>query len=717
MNKLLRRKAADEYDKVTKKLSGYEIQANNTTKNINQLEAANRENNAEMEKLGKAKLDKLISDIKNIASESGKAAKEVAKISADTVIGGIKAGTEAFIAYSTAITGAATALFGLTSNAAGFADNINTMSKVTGVSTEQLQIMSMYSEQIDVSAETTVSALKKLTKNMGDAAGGSDSALEKFEKLGISVTDVNGNLRSNDEVFAEAIEKLGDIENETERDAAAMDLFGKSATELNPLILGGADALKEFGEKAKENGLVLSQEALDDLNAFNDSIDNLKTNTSAAGNILAGAVAQDFQKFTDTIGNNSADIIKEIASIFSGDSVDGKALTSKLNAFGSEMTANINSMLPGFLNEINTIIFSVIDSAAAVLPEAVNSILPAALQSFTGLVSGIVDAIPEFVPIILEAAVMLFAGIIDGLNSIIEQMTPMLPEMITQITGIIIENAPELVSGAVQLFTGIVNALTEATPAIVQAVTDLIPVLCDTVIDNIPLIIQAGLQLFTALVSALPEIIEGITAAVPEIVDSLVMTLSDNIPLIIQTGITVFTALVRSLPEIISGIVAIIPDIVTSFVNGFKNYAKNISDIGKNIISGIGDGIINGVTSIKDKINSAGEKIMQSFKDFFGIASPAKKPKKQVGYYLADGIAIGFTERMEKVSADMNAAVPTTFGLDVELKRPRKNEALSGGYGGRALNFTQINNSPKALDAATINRQTRQGLQLANCMR
>lgn len=802
------KKASEAVAAVAKKLNDYQIQANNTTKNINQLEAAQRSNNEQIEKLQNARLEKLTEEFKKLASEAGKAASETAKIAAKTLTAGIDAGVKALTVYTGAVTGAATAIYGLSAKSAAMADDINTLAKTTGISTEQLQIMSLYSNQVDVSVETTAKALQKLTVNMGDAAEGSSSAVAKFEALGLSVTDATGNLRSNDEVFAEAIAKLGEIENETERDAVAMDLFGKSAQDLNPLILGGADALKEFGESAKQNGMILSQEALDSLNALNDSIDDLKTNTSAAGNILAGVFAPQFQVFTDAIGGNAVGIITSIADIFSGEAIDGTSLTEKLNELGAEISAGLEEMLPTFLSGFNTIVLSVVQAVLDSLPAAVNSILPTMINGCTSLVSGLVQKTPSFVPTILKGAVTLFKGILDGLNQVIAQITPMLPKIVSDISGTLAENIPTLISGAAQFFAGIVSAIAEVIPSIIAAVVEIVPLICNSIIENIPLLIEAGLQLFVSLTEALPEAIVQIVAALPDIINGIISALLEAVPQIIQAGIDLFVALIEALPEIITTIVAALPQIITGIitalmaalpqlvqagfdlfigligalpdiiialvnaipqiteglvtaligatpeltaagvelfvatianlpqiiieivkavpqivngiVDGFKENMSNITNIGAEIMAGIGDGIISGVTAVKDKINAAGEKIMNSFKDFFDIHSPSRKLKKEVGLNLADGVGIGFTEQMSKISADMQKAVPTSFDLDVEVDTAATARRRYGGSTGNnsgGINFTQNNYSPQALDAATINRQTIHGLQLANVIR
>lgn len=182
---------------------------------------------------------------------------------------------------SAAAGAAAAGMVGLAVKAGQTADDLNTLSKVTGLTTETLQKFQYASDVIDVSMETLTGSLAKLTRSMGNAQKGTKTSEEAFAKLGVKITDTNGRLRDNEEVFNEVINALSKVRSETERDAIAMELFGRSAQELNPLILGGADALKELGDEAERAGLILSQEALDSINEFNDEIDKLKADAGA----------------------------------------------------------------------------------------------------------------------------------------------------------------------------------------------------------------------------------------------------------------------------------------------------------------------------------------------------------------------------------------------------------------------------------------------------
>nr|DAX28079.1 MAG TPA: tail tape measure [Caudoviricetes sp.] len=215
-----------------------------------------------------------------------------------------------------AVAGVATAgMVALGVKAGVSADDLNTLAKVTGLSTQELQAFKYAEDLIDVSTGTMAGALAKLTKNMANAKNGSKDQIEAFKELKVAFTDSTGHLRDNNDVFYEVINALGGIKNEAERDALAMKLFGKSAQELNPLILGGAEDLKKLTEEAKSYGVVLSQEVLDKSNAFNDKIDTLKARINGIGSIFGAKVAEALLPHMDSIVNFIGEIAKAISKL------------------------------------------------------------------------------------------------------------------------------------------------------------------------------------------------------------------------------------------------------------------------------------------------------------------------------------------------------------------------------------------------------------------
>lgn len=203
-----------------------------------------------------------------------------------------------FAAVAAAIVKVEKAMISMTKESAAFADNIITLSMQTGQSTQQLQEFAYASELIDVSVDTLQGSLTKLTNNMQDTMNGTGNAKASFDKLGVSVINaVDGSMRSANDVFYETIDALGQVKNETERDAMAMDIFGRSAQDLNPLIIQGSKTLKEYADEAHNVGYVLDDEALSALGAVDDAYQRLQKTQEGVKNQLSAEFAPYLEEF------------------------------------------------------------------------------------------------------------------------------------------------------------------------------------------------------------------------------------------------------------------------------------------------------------------------------------------------------------------------------------------------------------------------------------
>ena len=208
---------------------------------------------------------------------------------------------------STAAAAVTAAIGAVTVKSASWADDINTMSKKYSIATDDLQMYAAAAELVDVNVETIAKSHIKLEKSMSSASGGTGATAEAFEKLGVSVTNADGSLRDSDAVWQDTITALGQVENETERDALAMQLMGKSAADLNPLIEDGGEAYKNLSETMSKYGLdFIDQETLNNANAFNDSLDTIKAIGAVAfqqlGTTLAAYLAPALEKVVNVVG-------------------------------------------------------------------------------------------------------------------------------------------------------------------------------------------------------------------------------------------------------------------------------------------------------------------------------------------------------------------------------------------------------------------------------
>jgi len=180
---------------------------------------------------------------------------------------------------------AASELHALTLEAAEKADELLTRSAKTGIDVETLQGLDYASNFLDF--EGIDQSLVKLTASMDKARDGAEKQAEAFAALGISVTDADGQLKNNYDTFLEVIDALGEVENATERDTIANDLFGKGYSEMKPLIDAGSKALQAFMDKAKESGIVLTEYQAKKLVEVNDAVNENKAHWDALKNEIA----------------------------------------------------------------------------------------------------------------------------------------------------------------------------------------------------------------------------------------------------------------------------------------------------------------------------------------------------------------------------------------------------------------------------------------------
>ena len=224
---------------------------------------------------------------------------------AASALNGINAGAALAVTgiglLAAAIVKAEKALISMTKESAEYAKEIKTLSSVTGQSAESLQEFDYAAEMIGVSSDRIRDSLKETTNKMQEAATGTGDAYEAYNKLGVEITDVDGQLRSAEDVFYDTIDALGQMKNQTERDAIAMDLLSESAQELNPLIEIGSDGLKQYAQEAHSMGYILDNEALTALTEVDDAYQRLQKSQEGAKNQLSAEFAPYLTEFYEKI--------------------------------------------------------------------------------------------------------------------------------------------------------------------------------------------------------------------------------------------------------------------------------------------------------------------------------------------------------------------------------------------------------------------------------
>ena len=306
--------SAEKYGEADKRTMQWQTSLNNAEAELNNLNNQFDENKQKIADSGK-EMGNLGDVVNGLTSKLGIQLPDGMKSSMNAM-GSLDASSLAlagtFAAVAAAIVKVEKAMISMTKESASFADNIITLSMQTGQTTDQLQEFSYATELIDVSVDTLQGSLRKLTNNMQDTMNGTGNAQASFEALGISVTNADGSMRSANDVFYETIDALGKVKNETERDAMSMDIFGRSAQDLNPLIIQGSDTLKAYAEEAHNVGYVLDNDALSALGAVDDAYQRLQKTQEGVKNQLSAEFAPYLEEFYGDATQGVKDLGKAI---------------------------------------------------------------------------------------------------------------------------------------------------------------------------------------------------------------------------------------------------------------------------------------------------------------------------------------------------------------------------------------------------------------------
>ncbi len=219
----------------------------------------------------------------------------------------------AFAAAAAAVVEVEKALANLTLEQAAAAGEIQDVAMQTGLSAEAVQRYQYACDMIGVSFDTVASSQAKMIRSMADVQSGSETAAATWNQLGIEVTAADGSLRSAEEVFLEVIDVLGQIENATQRDAVSMEIFGRSAQDLNPLIVQGTEAFQALCDEASKVGTVLTDVQLEALAGVDDALIRFNERLDAGEQAMALKFTPALQAFFDETGEGVKGIEEALA--------------------------------------------------------------------------------------------------------------------------------------------------------------------------------------------------------------------------------------------------------------------------------------------------------------------------------------------------------------------------------------------------------------------
>ena len=511
---------------------------------------------------------------------------------------GLKTAAKVGVGAVTAVTGATAALTGTmvsgAKDVANYGDEIDKTSQKLGLSTDAYQKWNYVLNLSGTEMSSMTTGLKTLTNKLDDAKNGSENAQAMFQKLGLSMDDVNN--MSREEVFEATIKGFQGMADSTERAALANDLFGKSGQNLTPLFNQSIEQTEEQLELAEKYGMVMPESAVKASAAFNDSLTTMQMTMTGLKNRAMGEFLPSMTTVMDGL-----------AKVFAGE--DGMPeITKGISEFADKLTEAV----PKFL-EIGGGIVGAIGSA---IIDNLPQLIDAGMSAIMSLIQGLIRKLPD----IISAGIQILVSLIQGITTAIPQLIPAIVKAVMQMQKSLIDNAPMIIDAAIQLIFALADGLVDAIPILIQAIPTLVVSIVNALANRAPMLVTAALKLIVALAGGLIKAIPTLVRAIPQIISALVRGLGAGIREMASAGGNlvsgIWSGFVGKLSWIKTKITGWVGNVV-SFIKGlFKigSPSKLLADeVGQFLPQGIAVGIETNADSVYDQMDEMREKVAKPF--------------------------------------------------------------------------------------------------------
>ena len=417
--------------------------------------------------------------------------------------------------------------------------------------------------------------------------------------------------------------------------------YGGTKTEMERLISDAAkmtDIQKELNVTVDEGDMSFGN-IVNAISVMQKSMGIAGTTSQEAADTISGSFNAAKAAF-DNFLNGSGDIDQFVNALMTALGNIGKA---------------VGELAPSIMEGIG----SLVEQLIPYIPEALNSLLPVLIESVVTIINSLAEALPAFLTMIQENA----QTFIDAALLII-----------TTLVTALLQNLPQLIQTGIQVLLALIQGITQQLPTLIPLMVQVIMDMVNTLLDNIDEIIEAGIQLLVALAEGLMNALPELIARLPEIIIKIVSKLIELAPQLLSAALRIILALAEGLIKYVPEMISRIPQILKSIVNAFISGVKDFIDIGKNLVKGLWQGISDTVSWVLDKIKGFGKSILNGIKKIFGIKSPSKVMRDQVGKYLAEGVGVGFEDAIDDVYKDMQKTI------DIETDKMSANVQTSGVY-------------------------------------
>lgn len=631
---------------------------------------------------------------------------------------------------------------------------INKSLKVDPKNTEILsQKYELLSKNIDASKER-LEALKQAQKDMGDYSKLTDEQKNKYRELTREITNSETAINNmskelknmsviNLDKVKNTLSEIGTVAAKTiavvgaavSAASAAVGAVIKNGVEsyaeleqnlggVETLFKDNADVVKENAAKAFETAGISANEYMQTVTSFSASLlQSLGGDTSKAAQVADMALidmADNANKFgTDMSSIQSAyqgfakqnyTMLDNLKLGYGGTKSEMERLLKDAQKI-SGVKYNISNLSDVYnaihvIQEKLSVTGTTAIEASATIQGSISS-MKAAFDNFlngSGSPAQLSKSISTVVSNISDAVMKLTPSILEGLSSVAKTLIPKIGALLTSLLPDIFATVQNTINDLLILIQENVEPLSNM---IVTIITNLVTFL----LDNLPLILDAGLQLICGLAKGLAENVDELIPAIINCILTLTETLLDNVDLVVESGLQLIIGLAKGLILAIPEIIKKAPIIIGKLAVALKSAVGAVVDVGFDLVKGLWKGISDSFEWIKNKIKGWVGNILKFIKKLFGINSPSKVMKEEIGKNLGYGMVEGIDSTVSaveksmkglssKVSASVNPVINPTANsnpliiqienfnnerktdiesLSQELEFYRKNSALANG--------------------------------------
>lgn len=663
-----------EYQRVAEVQGENSAAAQNLLIRINNETAAREKNKKSLEDVTVA-----LKDVDNASDDAGGGSDELGGKMKNLAAGGVKALAGALVGLATAFLGSAEA--------------------TREYRTEMGKLEAAFTS-MNYGADTATSAYEKLYSIIGET----DQSVEAAQQIAL-LANAEEDVAKWADLAAGVVGKFGD--------ALQPEMFFESANEtlkLNEATGGYVQLLEGSGKSVDE---------------FNKGLAACKTEAEKQAYMLEytqdvlGETAKAYEEINkDVIEANKAQANLEDAMAGVGEMAE--PVMTKLKNMGAEGLRAFTDMFAGFGDVV---------SGDMSLGEWGSNVI-------TNLKTSITSNLPQLVSSGLEMIRKMGEGLVQGIPTLISYVL----NMLLSLTSYLKQNAPQFVAAGMDFIRNMVQGLMNSLPELIAKVPEIVSNMARTISSAMPVILAKGVEIIWTIIKGLIQAIPALVANIPKIIMAIVDVLTAYSWL--GLGKKIITALGNGIKATVGFIKTSATDVFNTIINAIKSLPQrlwdmassalkkmssalkgtgNIKTAAKGIVTAIEKiieglpgkmksigvdlvkGLWNGVKDMKGwvigKFDNFGDDVLQGLKNFFGIKSPSRVMRDQVGKMLAEGIGVGFSDNIGSVMKDVNAALNPTLNIS--------GQPGAAAAAGTVNNFTQNIYSPKALSPYEVYRQTK----------